>query len=104
MASADCATVNDLRKPMTTKPAVLAAHIPAVKLLLDGKFVDSHTSEWHDVVNPATQEVLAQVPFATDQEIEAAVASAKEAYKTWKKTPLATRARIMLKLQALVRE
>src|SRR5713101_8080066 len=89
---------------MTTKPAVLANHIPAVKLLLDGKFVDSRTSEWHDVVNPATQEVLAQVPFATDEEINAAVASAKQAYKTWKNTPLATRARIMLKLQALVRE
>src|SRR6202043_91870 len=89
---------------MTTQPAVLANHIPAVKLLLDGKFIDSRTSEWHDVVNPATQEVLAQVPFATDREIEAAVASAKEAYKTWKNTPLATRARIMLKLQALVRE
>jgi len=89
---------------MTSKPAVLANHIPAVKLLLDGKFVDSRTSEWHDVVNPATQEVLAQVPFATDDEINAAVASAKQAYKTWKNTPLATRARIMLKLQALVRE
>ncbi len=89
---------------MTTQPAVLANHIPAVKLLLDGKFIDSRTSEWHDVVNPATQEVLAQVPFSTDEEINAAVASAKQAYKTWKNTPLATRARIMLKLQALVRE
>ena len=73
-------------------------------MLLDGKFVESRTSEWHDVVNPATQEVLAQVPFATDAEINAAVASAKEAYKTWKNTPIAARARIMLKLQALVRE
>jgi len=89
---------------MTTQPAVLANHIPAVKLLLDGKFIDSRTGEWHDVVNPATQEVLAQVPFSTDEEINAAVASAKQAYKTWKNTPLATRARIMLKLQALVRE
>src|SRR5882762_4798611 len=89
---------------MTSKPAVLPNHTPAVKLLLDGKFVDSSTSEWHDVGNPATQEVLAQVPFATDDEINAAVASAKQAYKTWKNTPLATRARIMLKLQALVRE
>jgi malonate-semialdehyde dehydrogenase (acetylating)/methylmalonate-semialdehyde dehydrogenase len=83
---------------------VLANQIPSVKLLLDGKFIDSHTQEWHDVVNPATQEVLAQVPFATDDEINAAVGSAKKAYKTWKNTPLATRARIMLKLQALVRE
>ena len=56
------------------------------------------------MVNPATQEVLAQVPFATDAEIDAAVASAKAAFKTWKITPIAARARIMLKLQALVRE
>jgi malonate-semialdehyde dehydrogenase (acetylating)/methylmalonate-semialdehyde dehydrogenase len=89
---------------MTSKPAAVAAEAPSVKLLLDGKFIDSKTSEWHDVVNPATQEVLAQVPFATDDEINAAVASAKAAYKTWKNTPLAARARIMLKLQALVRE
>jgi malonate-semialdehyde dehydrogenase (acetylating) / methylmalonate-semialdehyde dehydrogenase len=89
---------------MTTQPAALADQISTVKLLLDGKFVDSRTSEWHDVVNPATQEVLAQVPFATDEEINAAVASAKQAFKTWKNTPLAARARIMLKLQALVRD
>jgi malonate-semialdehyde dehydrogenase (acetylating)/methylmalonate-semialdehyde dehydrogenase len=89
---------------MTTKPATLAEQLPTVKMLLDGKFIESATSEWHDVVNPATQAVLAQVPFATDAEIDAAVASAKRAYKTWKNTPIAARARIMLKLQALVRE
>jgi malonate-semialdehyde dehydrogenase (acetylating)/methylmalonate-semialdehyde dehydrogenase len=89
---------------MTTKPAVLAEQAPTVKMLLDGKFIESQTGEWHDVINPATQEVLAQVPFATDAELNAAVASAKAAFKTWKNTPLAARARIMLKLQALVRE
>ncbi len=89
---------------MTTQAATLVEQPPTVKMLLDGKFVESETSEWHDVVNPATQAVLAQVPFATDAEIDAAVASAKRAYKTWKNTPIAARARIMLKLQALVRE
>ena len=89
---------------MTSQLATLPNPDPTVKMLLDGKFVESQSSEWHDVVNPATQEVLAQVPFATDEEINAAVASAKQAYKTWKNTPLAARARIMLKLQALVRE
>ena len=89
---------------MTSKPATVADEVPSVKMLLDGKFIDSQTTEWHDVVNPATQEVLAQVPFATDAEIDSAVASAKAAYKSWKNTPLAARARIMLKLQALVRE
>jgi len=89
---------------MTNQPAVLADQAPTVKMLLDGKFVESQTTEWHDVVNPATQEVLAQVPFATDAEINAAVAAAKAAYKTWKVTPIAARARIMLKFQALIRE
>jgi malonate-semialdehyde dehydrogenase (acetylating)/methylmalonate-semialdehyde dehydrogenase len=75
-----------------------------VKLLINGEFVASQTTEWREVVNPATQQVLAHVPFATDAEIAAAIAAAKTAYKTWKNTPIAARARIMLKLQALVRE
>ena len=89
---------------MNTNPAALANRAPTVKMLLDGQFIESRSNEWHDVVNPATQQVLAQVPFATDAEIDAAIASAKEAYKSWKHTPIAARARIMLKLQALVRE
>ena len=42
-----------------------ADSIPSVKLLIDGKFVESASSEWQAVVNPATQQVLARVPFAT---------------------------------------
>ncbi|MDD3018334.1 MAG: CoA-acylating methylmalonate-semialdehyde dehydrogenase [Comamonas sp.] len=78
--------------------------IPTVKLLINGEFVESKTTQWRDVVNPATQEVLARVPFATPDEINAAVAAAKEAFKTWKKTPIGARARIFLKLQQLIRE
>jgi malonate-semialdehyde dehydrogenase (acetylating)/methylmalonate-semialdehyde dehydrogenase len=89
---------------MTPNPAIQGQPVETVKLLINGSFVESKSNEWHDVVNPATQQVLAQVPFATDAEIEAAVNAAKQAFKTWKNTPLAARARIMLKLQALVRE
>ncbi len=82
----------------------MGAPIPTVKLLINGQFVESQTTQWRDVVNPATQEVLARVPFATPDEINAAVANAKEAFKTWKKTPIGARARIFLKLQQLIRE
>ncbi|SEJ15488.1 malonate-semialdehyde dehydrogenase (acetylating) / methylmalonate-semialdehyde dehydrogenase [Pseudomonas linyingensis] len=78
--------------------------IPTVKLLINGEFVESTTSEWRDVINPATQEVLARVPFATQDEMNAAVASAKAAFKTWRKTPIGARARIFLKYQQLIRE
>ncbi len=78
--------------------------IPTVKLLIDGQFVESKTREWRDVVNPATQEVLARVPFATLDEMNAAVASAKAAFQTWRKTPIGARARIFLKYQQLIRD
>ena len=78
--------------------------IPAIKLLIGGQFVESSSNQWRDIVNPATQQVLARVPFATDDEMQAAVASAKEAFKTWRKTPIGTRARIFLKYQQLIRE
>ncbi|MCU1724216.1 CoA-acylating methylmalonate-semialdehyde dehydrogenase [Pseudomonas sp. 5P_5.1_Bac1] len=78
--------------------------VPTIKLLIDGKLVESRTTQWRDVVNPATQEVLARVPFATAEEMNAAVASAKHAFKTWRKTPIGTRARIFLKYQQLIRE
>ncbi|HUH87481.1 MAG TPA: CoA-acylating methylmalonate-semialdehyde dehydrogenase [Pusillimonas sp.] len=87
----------------------MAAHAqelqaPTVKLLIDGRFVESRTQQWRDVVNPATQQVLARVPFATPDEIESAVASAKAAFREWRKTPIGTRARIFLKYQHLIRE
>ncbi|WP_275629979.1 CoA-acylating methylmalonate-semialdehyde dehydrogenase [Pseudomonas sp. 273] len=80
------------------------AAVPTVKLFIDGKPVESTSSEWREVINPATQEVLARVPFATRDEVERAVASAKAAFKTWKKTPIGARARIFLKYQQLIRE
>ncbi|HSU21555.1 MAG TPA: CoA-acylating methylmalonate-semialdehyde dehydrogenase [Variovorax sp.] len=85
----------------TTTPTV---EVATVKLLIGGKFVESTTTEWRDVVNPATQEVLARVPFATADEVDAAVASAQGAFKTWRKTPVGARSRIFLKYQQLIRE
>ncbi|MEE9679107.1 CoA-acylating methylmalonate-semialdehyde dehydrogenase [Pseudomonas moraviensis] len=75
-----------------------------VKLLIEGEWVESQTTEWHDIVNPATQQVLAKVPFATAAEVDAAVSAAQRAFQTWKLTPIGARMRIMLKLQALIRE
>ncbi len=85
----------------TTPPTT---RIDTVKLLIGGKFVESQTTEWRDVVNPATQEVLARVPFATAAEVDAAVASAQAAFRTWRKTPVGARSRIFLKYQQLIRE
>ncbi len=88
---------------MAANLQAVAQSIPTVKLLIDGRFVESKTTEWKDVVNPATQQVVARVPFATPEEIEAAVASSAAAYASWRNASVGTRLRVMLKLQELVR-
>ena len=76
---------------------------PKVKLYVGGKQIESQATEHIDVVNPATQAVVSRIPLTTDEEFEDAVAVAKEAYKTWRNTPVTTRQRVMLKLQELIR-
>jgi delta 1-pyrroline-5-carboxylate dehydrogenase len=73
------------------------------KLLIDGKFIESQTEEWLDVHNPATQEIVTRVPLTTQAEMHAAVTAASKAFKTWREQPVGVRARVMLKLQQLIR-
>lgn len=75
-----------------------------VPLYIDGEFIASKTEQWIPVTNPATQEVIAEAPCATDAEMQAAVASASEAFKTWKEVPVSERARVMMRYQALLKE
>src|SRR5690554_5394341 len=78
--------------------------VRTISLFIDGEPVASRSGEWRDVVNPATQEVVARVPFASVEEVDRAIASARAAFSHWRKTPLAKRQRIMLTLQALIRQ
>lgn len=75
-----------------------------VPLFIDGEFIQSTSEQWIDVTNPATQEIIAQVPCATQAEMQRAVASAKEAFLTWKEVPVSERARVMMRYQALLKE
>ncbi|XP_057787987.1 methylmalonate-semialdehyde dehydrogenase [acylating], mitochondrial isoform X1 [Salvia miltiorrhiza] len=72
--------------------------------LIGGRFVDSHSTDSIDVINPATQEVVSQVPLTTKEEFKSAVSAAKEAFPSWRNTPITTRQRVMLKLQELIRK
>ena len=55
------------------------------------------------VTNPATQEVLCQVPFATPSELDQAVQGALKAYESWRDVPAPERARLMLKYQEILK-
>jgi malonate-semialdehyde dehydrogenase (acetylating) / methylmalonate-semialdehyde dehydrogenase len=75
-----------------------------IPLFINGEFFNSESAESSNIVNPATQEVLGTVPFASDKEMALAFASAKEAFKTWKEVPTPERARLFLKYQELVKK
>ncbi|KAL1131922.1 hypothetical protein AAG570_011533 [Ranatra chinensis] len=78
--------------------------IPTTKLFINGKTVESQTTEWIDLYNPATNELVTRVPKSTKAEMDAAVSSAKEAFKSWSKTSILTRQQIMFKFQNIIRQ
>ena len=75
-----------------------------VPLFINGQFVNSVATSTLPVVNPATQEVLAELPMTTDAELDQAVAGAKQAFTFWKEVPVPERARLMMRYQALLKE
>ena len=68
--------------------------------LIDGKAVTSRES--FETINPATQEVLAEVASGGEAEVNAAVAAAKAAFPKWAGLPAPQRAKLMRKLGDLI--
>lgn len=80
------------------------ATIPNVPLLIGGEMVASKTKIWHDVTDPSTQEVIARVPEATLEEMNAAVTAAQSAFEIWKDVAVPERARLFLRYQDLLKK
>ena len=71
-----------------------------IQHLIDGKQVESR--DYFETVNPATQEVLAEVATGGAAEVNAAVAAAKSAFPKWAAMPAPERATMMVKLGDLI--
>lgn len=92
-----------------------------VPLFINGELLQSKTDKWIDLKNPvrrllyalcnkindkfqATQEILCRVPECTPKELAFAAKSASDAFQSWRKSSVLTRQRVMLNLQALIRD
>src|SRR5258707_15741854 len=71
-----------------------------IQHLIDGAAHPS--SEYFETVNPATQEVLAEVARGGEREVDAAVAAAKDAFPAWAAKPAAERAALLRQLGDLI--
>ncbi|UJW33385.1 aldehyde dehydrogenase family protein [Saccharothrix sp. AJ9571] len=77
---------------------------PAYRPFIDGAFVDGK-GEPLKTINPATEEVLAEVSTASKSDVDTAVKAARRAYeKTWGRMPGAERAKYIFRLARLIQE
>jgi betaine-aldehyde dehydrogenase len=78
----------------------------STQLYIDGRFVESHSARTIDVINPATQEVIARVSDGDASDIGAAVAAARRAFESapWNAVTAQERGRILFRLAQAVRE
>ena len=74
-----------------------------LKLFIDGETVDS-VADGVDVTDPATQQVLCHVPFATAAEVDRAVQGAKAAFEQWRQVPAPERARLLFAYQQVLKD
>ncbi|WP_256701007.1 aldehyde dehydrogenase [Paenibacillus sp. P46E] len=64
-------------------------------MYINGQFTESEGKEWMDVTNPATDEVISQVPKATRNDVVRAIHAADEAQTVWEETPAVERGKYL---------
>ncbi|XVL32062.1 aldehyde dehydrogenase [Staphylococcus equorum] len=62
------------------------------KLFINNEFIESKSTDTADVINPATEEIIDTISFATESEVNDAVEKSKHAQLEWEKVPEPTRA------------
>ena len=74
------------------------------KMFVGGEFVDALSGETMEVLNPATGEVIAEVPKAGEEDVDRAVAVAEKAWETWRDKTPKDRMELLLKLADVIDE
>src|SRR6202521_5073360 len=77
---------------------------PKLRNYVNGVWRASTATEFVEVVNPATAEVLTSTPLSTRADVEAAVQTAAEAFPAWRRTPPGERIQYLFKLKNLLEE
>ena len=78
---------------------------PHYGLFIDGEFVDPIDGASFKTINPATEEVLADISEGGSADIDRAVRAARTAYKTtWSRMPGAERAKYLYRIARIIQE
>lgn len=75
-----------------------------LKMYINGRFCESRSGRWIDVLNPSTEEVVSRQPEGTVEDVEEAIDAAVKAQVDWAATPAIERAGYLKKIAAGIRE
>jgi malonate-semialdehyde dehydrogenase (acetylating)/methylmalonate-semialdehyde dehydrogenase len=75
---------------------------PRILHWIAGRAESGACERWGDVYDPACGEIRGQVALATQQDVDAAVTAAAEAFPAWSRTPVVKRARVMFRFKELI--
>src|ERR1017187_4139819 len=81
---------------------VAAPPLTKVSNYINGEWQESNASEWQEVANPATGEILARVPLSDATEVMRAIDAAIAAFPGWRRTPPEDRIQPLFKLKTLL--
>ncbi|MCK0113334.1 aldehyde dehydrogenase family protein [Ornithinimicrobium sp. F0845] len=73
-------------------------------LFIDGEFVDSRGGTPFKTISPATEEVLAEVSEASEDDVDRAVAAARTAYRSWSRLTGADRGKYLFRIARIMQE
>lgn len=74
-------------------------------LFIDGKWVAPSSKKYFETINPATEEVLAEIAYANEKDVDLAVIAARNAYtNVWSKMPASERAKYIYRIARLMQE
>mgnify|MGYP003310805295 FL=1 len=74
----------------------------SIQHYINGQSVDIANQKTHAVLNPATEEQVAEIQHATSEEVNQAVAAAKAALSDWSEASIAHRTKLLYKFRNLV--
>jgi succinate-semialdehyde dehydrogenase/glutarate-semialdehyde dehydrogenase len=73
-----------------------------LELFIDGRWRQGSTGKSGPVINPATEEVLGALPYASKDDLNEALAAAQRGFDVWRKTSATERGRILRKVADLM--
>ena len=73
-------------------------------LYIGGQFVEPASGEYFKTINPATEEVLAAIPVADEEDIDRTVGAARAAFKKWSALPGSQRAKYIFRIARIIQE